>query len=121
MRMIFTNNPLVREKHPEMSHFLETDVAGVFTAVRDKVHRGAVLITHPLSGSVKPNESPYKSVIVSMKDGLDYKSLNLIENAIDMINRLQKLKHDYSENVLMDFQLIDLELINSAIIGERMR
>ena len=115
---IITNNPLVMGKYQEISCFQNTDVYGIFTAVRDKVHKGAVLLTHPLSGSVKPNETPYKSVILSIKEGdLDLKSLNLIENAIDMLRRLQKINQDFSSEVLNDFMVIDLELINSALIG----
>ena len=122
MVLIFTNNPMVADRFPETSRFLETDVSGVFASIRDEVHKGAALLTHPLSGSVKPNESPYKSVILSMKTGgLDFKSLNLIENAIDMMNRLQKLRHCYSESVLTDFKVIDLELVNSAFMGEQVR
>ena len=122
MVLVFTNNPLVSTKYQEISRFLETDVLGIFTAIRDEVHKGAALLTHPLSGSVKPNESPYKSVILDIKTGaLDYNSLKLIENAIDMINRLKKLNHNYSEDVMIDFRMIDLELINSAIKGEQMR
>jgi hypothetical protein len=46
-------------------NFIETDMTGVLVYVRDKIHKGHKLLTHPLSGSIKPNESPYKSVLIS--------------------------------------------------------
>ena len=119
MKTILTNNPLVRDTYPDLTRFIDVDVAGVFCAVRDEVHKGATVITHPLSGSVKPNESPYKSVIVFVRAGpLDFKSLQLIENAIDMIIRLPVLRHRHDDRVLADYSIIDLELINSAFLGE---
>ncbi len=51
--------------------------------VRDKVHEGHELATHPLSGSVKPNETPYKTIMISEKKGvLDFNSLKIIEDSI---------------------------------------
>ena len=113
--LIITNNPAVVKKFPSMSEFHDKNVEGVFLMVRDMVHAGAKVLSHPLSGSVKPWESPYKSVCVTKHKGaLDYDSLATIENAlVTMKNR--KYGHVYSEKVLEDFRVIDLDLISSAI------
>ncbi len=39
----------------------------VLEKTRDFIHQGHVLLSHPMSGSVKPYETPFKSVAVSMK------------------------------------------------------
>ena len=70
--LILTNNPLVVdcldgrgdytiEYHPELDH------RAVLVKARDLIHKGHILYTHPLAGSVKPNETPYKSLIVSLE------------------------------------------------------
>ena len=116
MYIIITNNPDVVTKYPKITRYYEIDVPGVFRAVRDAVHGHAKLITYPLSGSIKPNISPYKSVIISTPgDSLDFESLRVIEDAFDVLNRLKKTRHDYSGETLLDFRVIDLDFIDSSI------
>jgi len=94
--------------------FYDTDCLGVFTAVRDKIHLGHGLLTHPLSGSVKPGETPYKTVIVTReKNALDERSLSIIEESIQTCIKLkaQTAKREPSGETLADFQLIDYNLI----------
>jgi len=87
----------------------------VFLAVRNAVHMGARIISHPLSGSIKPNESPYKSVVITVATSkLDIKSLNIIEDAISTLTHLIEKNHNYDESVLDDFRIIDLDLIKST-------
>ena len=71
MDILVTNNPLVEAQYSSRFKvvFLNTGLAGVLTHVRDCVHKGHKLLTHPLSGSVKPNETPYKSVLLSAAAG----------------------------------------------------
>ena len=116
MNIIVTNNPLVRDECPigQIIEFLDTDCMGVFKAVRDKIHLGHELLTHPLSGSVKPGETPYKTVIIKGERGaLDLCSLSLIEESIQTCEKLKASikKKEWGEKVLQDFQLIDYSLI----------
>ena len=116
MITILTNNPAVAGKYPDITRFIETDVAGIFVAVRDAVHTGARLVSHPLSGSIKPNESPYKSVIIDTEHaGLDYKSLQIIEDATSVLSRLPDRGRNHVESVLDDFRIIDLDLVDSGM------
>lgn len=119
--VIVTNNQSVFDtyhgaidvKYLEGQSFLQ-----VLEYCRDKVHMGAELLTHPLTGSVKPNETPFKSVMISKKHGnLDMDSLSLIESAI---NTTKKFLNDHEvkawpERILDDFRLIDFRLIKSGI------
>ena len=113
---IFTNNPAVKATYPQLVTEVSGDVGDVFTAVRDAVHRGAVLISHPLAGSIKPNESPYKSVMASASVGaLHTDSLALIEGAAAVLRKMPLKHREYPQQVLDDFAVIDLDLMHSAM------
>ena len=112
--IIFSNNPDVLAAHPAHTRAIDGGVADVFVAVRDAVHLGARLVSHPLSGSLKPNETPYKSVALSTTQGqFDEKSLHLIENAITTLAKFPKKNRVYSERILQDYRVIDLDLMSS--------
>ncbi len=113
---ILSNNPLATEKYKELTHEKQADVAGIFEAARNEIHLGSVLINHPLSGSVKPNESPYKSLVLSTRRGaVDMKSLQLIEGAAEVLIKLGIKHRNYPQQALEDFQVIDLDLLDSAM------
>ena len=113
---ILTNNPLAAQKYPQAATLLECGVQGIFTAARDEIHLGAIIINHPLSGSVKPNESPYKSLVLSLrKDGLDEFSAQLIEGAMEVLRKMPVRERVLPKGVLEDFRVIDLDLLDSAM------
>lgn len=121
--LIVTNNPKVK-KHYESRYeirFMEGTYGQVLREVRDLVHQGHRLMTHPLSGSVKPDETPYKSVAVSRLPGkLDINSLEIIESAIatyeKFINQaLIRVQENYTESILADFIEVDFTLMQSAL------
>lgn len=90
----------------------------VLIAVRDLVHSGHRLITHPLSGSVKPFETPYKSIVVSTQKGgsVDEDSLILISDAIVMAEKFRRERR-FNDKLLADFRLIDRDLIERGRIN----
>lgn len=97
--------------------FVDTlDYMAVLEAVRDRVHRGHRLLTHPLSGSVKPFETPYKSVVLTGAAGtaLDVESLAIIEDAVVMANKFRRERH-FTDRLLADFRLIDRDLIEKGM------
>ena len=115
---ILTNNPLVAEKYPEIAQRLDCEVDGILQAARDEIHLGAVLIGHPLSGSIGIGESPCKSLVLSLRRGsLDVKSLQLIESALEAFRKTPPNLHELPPEILRDFQVIDLDLLDSAIKG----
>ena len=116
-----TNNSVFRDKYEgkfDIS-FADVPLHDIFILVRDKVHAGHEILSHPLSGSVKPGETPYKTVFIAGKKGsLNMDSLALIENAIMTCSKFEDRKYDY-EKKIEDFQLIDLSLAESALAGIR--
>ena len=116
--IVVTNNPDVAEKYASVSNYRECNVLSIFEEVRDAIHKGVQIISHPLSGSIKPNQTPYKSVVISAKGGtLDFKSLQIIEDAIATLKRLPENTRSFDESILADFRIIDLDHIMSAVLS----
>lgn len=117
--IIITNNPLVKEKYNNdfSVEYYDLGFLELLELVRDKIHLGYKLLTHPLSSSVKPNETPYKTIIVKSGDKLDEESLLIIENSILTAKKLIKDTGlpKWSKSILYDFQVIDLSIIEGAI------
>lgn len=119
--ILITNNPMVVEKYKEkmdITFLNENNYIDMLLAVRNKIHEGHKMLTHPLSGSVKPNETPYKSVLISKdKDSIDMDSLQMIEGSIDVTKKFLNIKKtpEWNPKILGDFQLIDYFLIKGAI------
>jgi hypothetical protein len=118
---IVTNNPMSKEKFQGKYkvEYIDGPAMEVLKTVRNFIHTGHRLLTHPLMGSVKPNETPYRTVCVSIDklQGLDMQSLEFIENSIITTEKfLRDFKTPtWSEKILLDFQLIDSDLIDHAI------
>ena len=116
-----TNNLSLKDKYEGEFDILYYNVAlrEILIIVRDKVHAGHEVLTHPLSGSVKPNETPFKTIFISKeKDKLHMDSVILIESAIATCDKFALRKIEYG-NKIEDFQLIDLSLAESALVGLR--
>ena len=120
--ILLTNNPDVVQCYE--ARFIDGTYRDVLVEARDLVHRGHRLLSHPLMGSLKPNETPYRTVALSEEAGsLDLDSLQLIENAIETFDKFAKvLRPDRGVNtpaeMLADFRLIDLSLIQSMEVNE---
>lgn len=117
--MIITNNEMVYSKYKDTYSvlFIDGSYKDVLVKTRDKIHEGYELLTHPLSSSVKPNETPYKSVIISDNKGnLNYDSVSIIENSMLSYEKfnLHKIKN-ITEQMKEDFKLIDLTVLESAL------
>ena len=117
---IVTNNYGVKDKFVDMDMiFMECELVDILKYVRDKVHLGYILLSHPLAGSVKPNETPYKSVLISKNKykKIDLVSLRIIEDSIEMSEKLirDRKMRKWPERIIKDFSIIDLDLISSAI------
>ena len=117
-KLIVTNNPMVREGCSQQYDlkYEETSFVGVLKQVRDLVHRGYRLLTHPLSGSIKPNETPYKSVLLEESTGkIDEFSVRVIEEAVLTCDKFSQKKYPYKKDVTRDFQFVDLTLFESGL------
>lgn len=116
--VIITNNPLVKKELGQLYNieYLDVSYEDILKTVRDRIYEGHELLTHPLSGSVKPNETPYKSVMISEDiRGLDVSQMRIIESAIRSCKKFQFKSDKYAPEVYDDFQVVDLTLISSAL------
>lgn len=116
--LIITNNPMIQENVTDKEVvMLDTDYIGTLKECRDLVHKGYELLSHPLYGSVKPNETPYRTVIIKKGKSLDTNSLNLIEEAIETAEKFKnnKLTPMWTEKVLDDFRVIDFDIMRNTI------
>ncbi len=120
MRFYITNNPLVVKKIENSNSvsviYLENKgYRDVLLYARDMVHNGHTLLTHPLTSSIKPNETPYKSVIVGDKGEIDLRGIEIIEQAVAVFDKFYANKNTpiYIESVNEDFMLIDYDIIKN--------
>lgn len=120
--LLITNNEKVRDRFKDSRFkmkFMKIELLDILIYIRDEIHKGHKLLSHPLAGSVKPNETPYKSVLISEKkyNNIDFKSLTIIEDSIKMTEKLfrDKKTRKWPDRILKDFKTIDLELISSAV------
>lgn len=117
--ILLTNNELLREKYTgklDIS-FVEGKYIDVLKSARDKIHKGWKLITHPLMGSIKPNETPFRSIVMEQGTVLDVESLSIIESSIAATEKFQRDNKVpcWKENVLEDFRVVDMRLVESAL------
>jgi hypothetical protein len=117
--MIITNNPSVVEKYPENVFFIGGSVEQVLVKVRDMVHKGHELISHPLPASLRILFSPYRSVIIGGNSGdIDPLQVEIAENSILKYKRHMDVREiDQGNNE--DYQKIDLILLESALKDEQ--
>lgn len=118
--ILFTNNPQVKEYYDDQMEvrFVDGGLLDVLLHVRDTIHQGHQLLSHPLTGSVKPNETPFKSVLVTASSSsVDMEGLNLIEQSIGTTKKLlnDAVPKNWVQSVLDDFMLIDFNLLKSGI------
>lgn len=119
--LLVTNNEKVRDQYGLLCtlEFVDGGHVDVLTHVRDLVHSGHKLLTHPLAGSVKPNETPFRSVALTEEAGpLDLESLDLIEAALGVCRQFKPRFHrgdDAPADMREDFAEIDFRLIHGAI------
>lgn len=92
----------------------------VLTKARDYIHQGYHLLTHPLAGSVKPNQTPFKSIILSkdtLEDAEEFRDLVLIEDSIAAYHKFIKGKPlpGWPEKSREDFRTVDLSLMEGVV------
>jgi hypothetical protein len=129
--LIVTNNQKVYESYKgklEVLYLKDSSYLKVLEQVRDLVHIGARLLSDPMAGNLRPNETPYKSVLLEgmlesgrdLEDAdtsLDYDSIRQIESSIGMARLFQDIKKtpEWPIKAKDDFMTVDLSLLSSAI------
>ena len=121
--LLITNNCDCEEAFSEKCACLfneSWDYGRVLREARDKIHAGYVLLGHPQSGSVKPNQTPYRTIVLT--EGQDgFNSVLMIEQAISTYEKFQKIRPtpDWPEEVLEDFRIIDMSLAREVLSSLR--
>lgn len=116
--IIITNNPFVKEKllNKRPVCYKPVDYEAILRYVKTLIEAGHQLLSHPLAGSVKPGETPYRSIMISQKTyaDTDRESLRLITAALEAAGKFSYTAVT-GEEFDRDLQLIDWTLIESAL------
>ena len=121
--LLLTNNEKFKQIENELNsnklnlEYQDITYIKILEKARDLIHKGYKLLTHPLYGSVKPNETLYRSVVLEEAEEFDIQSLLLIEEAIVTAEKFKKNKMtpNWTESVKGDFRVIDFDLIKKTI------
>ena len=117
---IVTDNDRVAEKYKDVTNIILCDTyEQVLIKVRDLVYDKHILLTHPQASSLKPNQTPYRSVIVYPKGDQDnIKDIMMIDKCIQVYYEWQEISpspESYKPKVANDFKTIDLSVIDNVI------
>lgn len=121
--LILSNNPLTQKNklvfEGNFYYLQNNNLLDILLKARDYVHLGHELLTHPLTGSIKPSETMYKSIILShkAKETVDMASLEKIENCIIITKKMLSDSKIivYPDDIKDDFQLIDFSLLKTGL------
>lgn len=118
--LLFSNNPLLCQHEDCLQQAQLQWVAGgyreVLVAVRDHVYLGHPLLTHPLCGSIKPNQTPYRSVLVgAVAAAVSMDDCQIIADAIATYDRFAVKSAAFSAEMLQDLQQIDRYLVANML------
>ena len=112
--LIVSNNLRVKDNYMDVL-FIDGGFEDVLIKVRDFVHSGYELVSHPLGASIRMLYSPYRSILISdKKENLNPIYLETIENSIENYRKHMQLRKPDITNS-NDYSLIDSELLESAI------
>ena len=116
---IVTNNDRVADKYKDMMNVEMVDsYEEVLIKARDMVYDRHRLLTHPQAGSLKPNQTPYRSIIVYPSDNSsNMDDVMMIEKAIETFNKFREIKETpkYEEKTANDYKTIDLSMIDNVM------
>ena len=120
---VLTNNPMTRDALSPTSRvvFIPCGIRQVFDEAATYVAQGHPLLTHPLAGSVKPGETPYRSMLLGSdaSSDIDARSCRLISNAIDSCDKFTDRAAWLDSQARADLQAVDLAIIQSALCSAR--
>lgn len=97
---------------------LLTTYEEVLIKARDLIHTHHKLLTHPQASSLKPNQTPYRTILLySEGDGSNAGDIHLIEEALEAFAKWNAIKkvQEYDEKIAYDYKTIDLSMIENVI------
>ena len=116
--LVSNNEELCREV--QTGRFVKGSSLDVLIRVRDGVHRGDRLLTHPLCGNLRPYQQPFRSILIEEHPGelVDLDSLSLIEEAVAVYKACEDrllLPENLTEETRADYAFIDAELMRESL------
>ncbi len=113
---VFTNNPRLRHS----PHYEATSSRQLLLSVRDRLHRGATLVNHPLYGNFRPHQQPFRSLVVEEtadSRAVDVESLSLIERALSIYGASGPiaLPGELDPSIEADYAYVDGELVRESL------
>lgn len=124
MFIFISNNPLLEKKYKDdmriaVDFLPDADFRDVIAQAKEYIEEGYHLMTHPLASNLKPMQCPYKSILLSsgreaFSKERDLEILTLSLNRVDAMTKGMMRPH-WDERVLLDFQTIDLSVVDSAV------
>lgn len=94
----------------------------VLKKARDLIHTGHKLLTHPQASSLKPNQTPYRTILLyggpwGGPGETSEEDVYLIEKAIETFEKWNAIKKvpGYDEKIANDYKTIDLSMIENVI------
>jgi len=119
--LIISNNPAAKTISDVSLDFTEGNCLDVMKRALNLVCSGYTLVSHPLSGSVKPNHNPYKSILVSKEvlDKTDTSDIRLLHNCLSKAEEMlaENPLPDLDSLCISDLQVVDLALLHSALLS----
>lgn len=119
--ILITNNKALCQA-VRQGRYIDGSSLDALVAVRDVVHKGGVLLTHPLCGNLRPYQQPFRSVLIEEHPGasVDLSSLDMIENAITVYRDCRDSKKlllptELDEGRLLDYAYIDSEIMRESL------
>jgi len=116
--LIITNNPIVKNINNAEICFVKGDQRQVLYQVLNKVAVGHSLLSHPLAGSIKAEDNPYRSVVLSSSTAeTDLSNLNMLEYCLGKVESGVRdgMQSRQLDQLARDFQMIDKELLDNAL------
>ena len=121
--VLITNNPACKEAFAPVCGCIYCDswtYGQVLQAAKDKIRCGFRLLSHPLAGSMKPNQTPFRSILLAERsaDGPDTaQSLAMLDAALDAYKKFQTLHATpaWTQAVRKDFGTIDLSITRAMM------
>ena len=116
-----TNNPMMSEQKFPLVEYHSMNVLELLRLTADRISDGYRLLSHPLTGSIRPDITPYKSILISEDAGVSSaEEGRLMEHAIEYTEELYRqrkvpLSELWPESTKQDFQLVDYSIIRQAL------
>ena len=119
MYLIVTNNPMAAKEFAgqgEVRLYPEDTYREILVRARDLVYIGHRLCNHPLYGSLRPHETPSRTVVLSDRpqtpDGEECLIMSEAITRIDTFTPPDRAK--MPQRILEDYQMIDCSLVRNT-------